>query len=217
MKNRVLAKAMLVALVLGVSALFGSLPTAQAGYIPGGMGAVAPQEDRDSVLDCEFMTPEISDGPPSTIGEEILSPTEVKAELDRIYSKETNRYSQLTSTVDTVEPADMRGIRYTDQMIIKFDSFETRDLFATTIQSGTPVNCLQTLPYIIVPKTALIFNQLVDAQGIVRIMDDMLLSAPEYQIYEQEDIVDELALYNSEGRIAHGICMTLDTPVKGSK
>ncbi|TFG31878.1 hypothetical protein EU528_04910 [Candidatus Thorarchaeota archaeon] len=173
MKHSIIAKAMLIVIVLGLSTFFGSLPTAQAGSVPSETHAINSQMD--------LLTPETLENQLSIDENEIMTSADIKAELDNIYRKDVSSYS--------------------NQLIVKFSSSDARDTFAASIQSGVSFTRLQTLPYVMVPNTAMITELLMETRGITRVTDDKLLAAPEYSIYEHEDIENQLCIYSSEGRI----------------
>lgn len=208
---------MLIVLILGLSTFFGSLPAAQAGDMPSEIRSIDSQVENEALVASEFQTPDSLENQVPAIETDIMTPAEVKAELDQLYHKDTKSNPQLTSTLESIEPEFMSSSSYTGQLIVKFSSFGARDLFVSSIASGVSFRCLQTLPYIVVPKTSAVFELLVASQGIAQISDDRLLATPEYQIYENEDFENELSMFNSEGRIGTWDMHSLGYTGKGIK
>ncbi len=214
MKKNTLVKAILIILVLGLSTFFGSLPAVQAGSVPSETQSTDSQINHETLIANDFLT---SDNQLSVEKNDIMTPAEVKEELDLLYRKDATSQSQLTSKLKSIEPEEMSINGYSNQLIVKFSTFDARDAFASSIPSGISFNCLQTLPYVMVPKTTTITELLVATQGITRIMDDRLLATPDYQVYEQDDFENELAMYNSEGRIGAWDMHSLGYTGKGVK
>lgn len=192
---------MLIVLVLGLSTFFGSLSTVQAVNVPDEIRTINNQTGYETLIESDLQASENLDGQVSTTDSAVMSPVEVKEKLDQLYSKDTKSDSQMTSVLASVRPDYMGNNRYTDQLIVKFSSFDARDNFAFDIPSGVSYNCLQTLPYVIIPKTTLFYELLAQTEGISRLTDDRLFAAPDYQVYEHLDPENDLSMYNSEGRI----------------
>ena len=191
MKNRIVAKAMLIVLVLGLSTFFGSLAVVQAGPVPSEIQTIDSQMNPATLAASDLVTPDKLEIHDSAENGAPMTPAEVKAELNQLYHKDTI----------SIKSEQMRSASSTNQLIVRFSSFDTRDAFVSTIPSGESFNCLQTLPYVIVPKTMVFSELLVESQGVARITEDRILASPEYQVYEHTNSENELAMYSSEGRI----------------
>lgn len=210
-----MAKAILLLLVLGLSALFSSLPAVNAGSIPSEAGTIVPQMDQNTFPKSEYLAPDNPEVQVPEIQNEVMSPAEIKAELDKLYSRDTDQTLQYAKrSIGTVFSEETSS---TDQMIVRFNSFEDRDAFVETLPSGVLYTCLATLPYVIISKTSQVYHMLTQTTGITRIMDDRLLSAPEYQAYDVDNKEYDLSMYNSEGRIGSWDMHSLGYTGKGVK
>ncbi|MHA2295728.1 MAG: S8 family serine peptidase [Candidatus Hodarchaeales archaeon] len=131
-----------------------------------------------------------------------LQSAKIKKKLDQLYNRGTKGYSHLSSGYsELIKPQGIETRDYTERLIIKFSNFKTRDVFTSSIPSGIITLKLQSLPYIIVTKTPVMYEILTMTSGIAQIFEDKVFQPPEFKKYESDDLKYDINMYNSEGRI----------------